>query len=396
MKLYFCDLCNESVPHGDLEKGKAFIRKSRVVCASCDEAMSAALKSAEEGKAKAAPGSAPSSQAPQPDESKPAESKPAEKTPEHHTGTHRRRRAASLELAALWIAVIALLLSAGTAWYALDELRRYDDERIADARDNDRANRERLRAADRKHTEARARLQTTIEAVSSALAAEKTTSKADLTKLEEALTAAKDARDALVQQLAIQKEDVGQKVSLQDGQLAELDAELSRYGEELRFFSERLNELEVQVLTGDFIRGAEDVVAAAPSKGAAWASILPDLKSAESGDRWAAVQALGETKDPEVVPHLIPILQDEDIFVRMATARVLGDLKARPAIPHLIDRLEDAEVAVQEAAVGALRTISGRNFGFEIEAPERERSKRVKAWRAWWEKEAEKDAPVGE
>src|SRR5262245_5414832 len=40
MKIHFCDLCNESVPQGDLDQGRAFIRKGRVVCAACDRAMS--------------------------------------------------------------------------------------------------------------------------------------------------------------------------------------------------------------------------------------------------------------------------------------------------------------------------------------------------------------------
>ena len=40
MKIHFCDLCNESVPQADLDEGRAFVRKGRVVCATCDRAMS--------------------------------------------------------------------------------------------------------------------------------------------------------------------------------------------------------------------------------------------------------------------------------------------------------------------------------------------------------------------
>ena len=36
MKIHFCDLCNESVPQTDLDEERAFIRKGRVICATCD------------------------------------------------------------------------------------------------------------------------------------------------------------------------------------------------------------------------------------------------------------------------------------------------------------------------------------------------------------------------
>jgi len=40
MKIHFCDLCNESVPQADLDGGRAFQRKGRIVCAHCDAVMS--------------------------------------------------------------------------------------------------------------------------------------------------------------------------------------------------------------------------------------------------------------------------------------------------------------------------------------------------------------------
>ena len=42
MEIFFCDICNESVPAGDLETGKAYRRGERVVCAPCDRAMTPA------------------------------------------------------------------------------------------------------------------------------------------------------------------------------------------------------------------------------------------------------------------------------------------------------------------------------------------------------------------
>jgi hypothetical protein len=49
MDIHFCDLCNESVPQSDLDLGRAFVRRGRVVCASCERAMTHAVGSASHG-----------------------------------------------------------------------------------------------------------------------------------------------------------------------------------------------------------------------------------------------------------------------------------------------------------------------------------------------------------
>jgi len=49
MDIHFCDLCNESVPQSDLDAGRAFVRRGRVVCASCERAMTHTIGSASHG-----------------------------------------------------------------------------------------------------------------------------------------------------------------------------------------------------------------------------------------------------------------------------------------------------------------------------------------------------------
>src|ERR1700741_3271172 len=39
MEIHFCSLCNESVPQSDLDLGRAFLRRGRVICAVCERAM---------------------------------------------------------------------------------------------------------------------------------------------------------------------------------------------------------------------------------------------------------------------------------------------------------------------------------------------------------------------
>jgi HEAT repeat protein len=114
--------------------------------------------------------------------------------------------------------------------------------------------------------------------------------------------------------------------------------------------------------------------------------LVKGLESANAGDRWTAVQSLGETRDPMVAEYLLPRLKDADIFVRMATARVLGDLGSTKAIPALIEALEDSETPVREAAYVALCTVSKKNLPFDALADSSERARRVKAWQDWWKK----------
>jgi HEAT repeat protein len=102
------------------------------------------------------------------------------------------------------------------------------------------------------------------------------------------------------------------------------------------------------------------------------------------------VQSLGDTHDVAVVPHLVPLLEDADIFVRMAACRYLGDLGGMEAVPALIDTLEDEEASVREAALVALRSLTTQTIPFDPLARDGDRSKRVKAWREWWE-EASKE-----
>jgi len=123
-----------------------------------------------------------------------------------------------------------------------------------------------------------------------------------------------------------------------------------------------------------------------------WLDFLPGLESRNPGTRWNTVQALGETEDPEVVPHLVPMLEDADLYVRMAAARILGDLNSTDAVSALIDALDDVEAPVREAAVVSLRKITGRHFRFDPMGGEAERARRVKAWREWWEDEQSRNA----
>jgi len=73
---------------------------------------------------------------------------------------------------------------------------------------------------------------------------------------------------------------------------------------------------------------------------------------------------------------------DTDLDVRLRALRMLGELRDSAAIPVLAEALEDPDPAVQYRAVAALKEVSGRDLGND-----------VNAWRAW---AADPDADRGD
>lgn len=63
---------------------------------------------------------------------------------------------------------------------------------------------------------------------------------------------------------------------------------------------------------------------------------------------------------------------DRDLDVRLKAVKMLGELKDQQAIPVLAEALENSDPAVQYRAVAALKEVSGRDLGND-----------VNAWREW-------------
>lgn len=68
----------------------------------------------------------------------------------------------------------------------------------------------------------------------------------------------------------------------------------------------------------------------------------------------AAVSVLGSLKTEAVIPHLVPLLQDEDLYVREVTIRALGSLQSEAVISYLVPLLKDEYARVRMEAAEAL------------------------------------------
>ncbi|MCY3001693.1 MAG: HEAT repeat domain-containing protein [Planctomycetota bacterium] len=363
-EIFFCDLCNESVPLSDLDGGRAFRIKGRVVCATCNLTMTQPAVAA------AAPIAA---------------------APVHshgHAHAVASTRDAGGSYAALTLAAVALGGVAFVGYWVHGEvgkLHKGQSSELALAQDrlaelsrqlaSERAAREELRVA-------------LVGKLDSELA---TLSSAQVQHAENAARAAEEVRLALngVQGSVARVDDALMRLERQDGELLTLQKHVNELQLGAREAEARFDE-ELEALR----QSQSAAPAAAPAEERpSWWPLVQQLKNESVSERYGALVALAATRDPQAAEHVLPLLADQDIFLRMAAARTLGDLGNPIAVEPLINTLEDAEGVVREAAYLSLRAITRRDLPFDAQSSDAaERTKRVKAWREWWEKEKPKFA----
>ena len=386
MKILFCDLCNESVPETDLSGGRAVRLKGRVVCASCEASMGGLA-----GEASSSPFESPTDPPQSPavfgaaaSASDPGLGFATASDP----GVPPAAPVATADSSSrgLMVGGVALIFSVAIAFHLsgeIETLRKTASEERG-ALDGgvtgvriDMAGV--LGRVDNLGGELEARMDARIEETREQLSGELKTVAGDLAGAGETVA------DLQVRLSRIDRQRSDGDAEF-ERRLGELAFQLRSSREDVRSLADRMGTVERASVAGvPAVVPQETPAAPAPP----WHSSLADLANDNAGTRWNAVQALGETEDPAVVPHLLDLLGDDDVFVRMAVARVLGDLKVPASVERLIDALEDGEAVVRESAMVSLRDITGRNFKFDAVASSSDRAKKVKAWRQWWSKARE-------
>jgi hypothetical protein len=397
MNIHFCDLCNESVPQSDLDEGRAFLRKGRVICATCDTTMSgkedgeapvagpfgAAPEPAAAGAATAtATGAPPLASASEPGASGAATGYGAPTT--YHPPPSRSRGGG----AGVGLGVIALLLTGAVAFWVFDRTETLaEDQR----RRQDKASEQQRLAGMRLDQELRRQSDASREDADSLrdeLRDQRTWLDGKLGAAEQRSREMSGELTSFGARIEEMKASFDQ-VKRHDQELMKLQQRYTALSDELHLIRVQLDEISSRPSGG--IPGASELAAAPVDAPPPWMGLVEQLASPNTSDRWQAVVALGETRDPAVSEYLLAALADQDIFIRMVTARVLGDLGSPVCVPGLIEALNDEESAVREAAYIALRTVTKRDLPFDpVTEDESERNKRIKAWREWWDKEKDR------
>ncbi|MBM3942946.1 MAG: HEAT repeat domain-containing protein [SAR202 cluster bacterium] len=89
-----------------------------------------------------------------------------------------------------------------------------------------------------------------------------------------------------------------------------------------------------------------------------WLSVLfKELQNREPSIRYETAQACGELADEAAVPHLIPLLRDDDYQVQLAGINSLGQIGGPLAKRALLRCVKEGDATLEEAARSALENI---------------------------------------
>jgi len=100
---------------------------------------------------------------------------------------------------------------------------------------------------------------------------------------------------------------------------------------------------------------------------AATAVLQAAVADADSTVRIAACQAWGRRGGPEAAERLTGLLtSDTNLDVRLSAARAIGQTHEKSAVAPLAEALSDADPAIQYSVVSALKQISGKDYGNDV------------------------------
>lgn len=116
-------------------------------------------------------------------------------------------------------------------------------------------------------------------------------------------------------------------------------------------------------------------------------TLVKRLELKDPGERFSALVALGGYRDRAAVvtPPVERMLKDPVDYVRKTAVRVLSQLASKSSIPNLIEALRDSDYFVRAAARDALRALAGTGFGFDPDGNPSDRERKIKDWEKWWE-----------
>jgi HEAT repeat protein len=338
MKIYFCDVCNESIPLEELASGATTI-KDKIICSSCLP--------------KAAPGA----------------------------GAAGASRGASI------LAMIAIAI--GIAAVAHSFLVNRSVEAIPDTSTEIAELRTMLTTA----TQGIETLRSGQEELRRAIG--QIRSKADnlQSNLGDESRRVDQIEQAQMQMRAVVENQGADREALHDLVLGHSKAELS-----IRELREAILTLEGRVAelsSGPMIGGLSDEGSPSESPAAEFDEetrrYLADLSNRDSSVRWTAVDHLASMRNVALITHLIPLIEDSDTFVQFRVIQALRELNARSAVEKLIGLLRDGDPIVREEALEALVSLTGHADRFDVtNAPPEDRETGVRRWEGWFKENRER------
>ncbi len=355
VELFFCDLCNSSVPEADLAQGRARRAGERLVGACCltQLAPPAVLAPADPGGAQPASGA----------------------------------RAGSGALVGAGLALLAAI-AAGTMFldWRMTEERGWFEDRLHSVETVAGTQAERLAA---------------IELAVGGLATQ-----TDLRKLEsqqgavteriagiaDGLSSSGSALDQRTTQIGERIERLLATAQEQALRLGTIEGELARLAGEVAAVkalpraapSGFEGDAEPAPMQPTAPEAAPAAAPAAPAIPPALAHEISRLSDTDPGVRFDAVDKLLQSKDLNVLPALVGALRDPDLFVRRYVADGLAAFRHVDAVDALIEALADPESIVRDTAYSSLKTLTGQKIPFESDGTKAQLAAAQRRWQDWW------------
>jgi len=151
-----------------------------------------------------------------------------------------------------------------------------------------------------------------------------------------------------------------------------------RTGQE--FLRDRMAELERKMV----------VATTAPVQTSGFSSdvkaLLEQMKDDDPLKRETAIEKISKFDDPALIPYVEALLDDNYEMNRFYAANTLGNWNAMASVPSLIQVLGDDLGFVRKEANAALVKITKEDVGYDSKASEKDRQKASERWTKWWSK----------
>ncbi len=112
---------------------------------------------------------------------------------------------------------------------------------------------------------------------------------------------------------------------------------------------------------------------------------IATLTDSDPGVRFQAVAALIDSKHPGVREPLLGMVKDPDPFVRRQTMEGLRQFRHLSCVEALLTALADPEGIVRHTAYTSLKSLTGAALPFDPNGSKDERTAQQRRWREWWE-----------
>lgn len=111
--------------------------------------------------------------------------------------------------------------------------------------------------------------------------------------------------------------------------------------------------------------------------------LIDNLSHSDPNIRFSALEDIADYNDPNLVLFVTPLLQDSYEFCRYQAATTLRQWSALSAVPQLIEALSDSFEFVRKEVNAALEAITKETVGYNHKDEEAKRILSQQAWRNW-------------